>query len=220
MPVPLSSWHRPWRSGAGLLLACGLMGACAGPASVPTDPTPLPSSSSGSSSSSSSSSDDAPSRPPTGSSTSGGAGCPVGSTSPGPAGALVVVAISAPATATAGSTVTVSSQLVVLGEGPRIVLRPQASSLEVLRGSEVVARTTSPAGPDVPLPLTAGSSFPGQTLPARVALVGCDGVPLAPGAYRLRAVVGYGGDPLNGAASGASGAFVLISDPPVDLTIT
>jgi hypothetical protein len=125
----------------------------------------------------------------------------------------------------AGGRLPVSSQLVVLSDGPRVVVRSSASSLEVLRGDTVVARASGPSGPDVPLSLRAGTAFPAQTLPAEVALVGCDGAPLPPGAYRLRAVVAYGNDPLNGApggsgGSGGSGGFVLVSDPPLELTVT
>jgi len=58
-----------------------------------------------------------------------------------------------------------------------------------------------------------------QTVPSQITLKGCDGKPLAPGAYRLRALVGYGSDALNNAQGGASGAFVMASEP-VDLTIT
>ena len=56
-------------------------------------------------------------------------------------------------------------------------------------------------------------------VPWRCGRKGCDGKPLAPGAYRLRALVGYGSDALNNAQGGASGAFVMASEP-VDLRIT
>ena len=171
--------------------------------------------------------DDTPSQaaPPgsqTATTTGAGSGCPAQPGGRGPADSLVVLAISGPATAPSGSTVTVSSQLVVLSDGSRVVLTPQGSSLEVLRGSTVVARTPAPSGADVPVALSAGASYPAQTLPTQVVLVGCDGTPLPAGRYGLRAVVAYGGDPLNGAVGGAGGAgrFVLLSDPPVDLTIT
>ncbi|MEP6631533.1 MAG: hypothetical protein ABJA89_13765 [Lapillicoccus sp.] len=148
-------------------------------------------------------------------------GCPARSTSPGPAGSLVVVGLKAGPTAAAGSTLTVSAQLVVISTGPRIVVTPRGSSVEILRGDTVVGRAAGPAGADVPLPLTAGASYPGQTLPTGVPLVGCDGVVLPPGSYRLRAVVAYGGDPLNAAPGGSgAGSFVLVSDPPLDLTVT
>lgn len=169
--------------------------------------------------------DDAPTPPSpssTGSGTQAGRACPDRPVARGSADNLVVVAVSGPSTAASGSTVTVSSQLVVLSSGPRIVLTAQGSSMEVLRGSTVVGRTPAAAGPDIPLPLTTGTSYPGQLLPTRVALVGCDGSPLPPGAYGLRAVVAYGGDPLGSAPGGTGGAgrFVLVSDPPTDLTIT
>ncbi len=153
--------------------------------------------------------------------TTTGSGCAGRSTSPGPAGSLVVVGFSAPATAAVGSTITVSAQLVVLSSGPRIVLTAQGSAVEILRGSTVVGRAAGPGDADVPLPLTAGASYPGQTLPTHVPLVGCDGTPLPAGAYRLRAVVAYGGDPLNAAPGGSgAGSFVLVGDPPLDLTVT
>ncbi len=173
--------------------------------------------------------DDAPAPPapsptssPTGAPTRADSACPARPTARGPADNLVVVAVSGPATAASGSTVTVSSRLVVISNGSRVVLTSHGSSVEVLRGSTVVARTPAPAGPDVPLPLTAGASYPGQTLPSQVSLVGCDGSPLPPGSYGLRAVVAYGGDPLGTAPGDAGGAgrFVLVSDPPVDLDVT
>jgi hypothetical protein len=147
-------------------------------------------------------------------------GCPGRPTSPGPAGSLVVVGLAAPPTASVGSTVTVSAELVVLSSGPRIVLAGHGSAVEILRGSAVVGRAAGPAGADVALPLTAGASYPGQTLPTQVPLVGCDGAPLPPGAYGLRAVVAYGGDPLNAAPGGVTGSFVLVSDPPLELMLT
>lgn len=211
--------RRCWPLAGVALAALTALGGCAAappgiPASGSTTVTP---------GGTSSSSDDAPTSLPSGTGPRGAAGCPARPPSAGPAGSAVVVAISAPATAAAGSTVPVSSRLVVLSDGPRIVLRPQSSALEVLRGGAVVARTVGTTGPDVPMPLSAGASFPGQPLPPQVALVGCDGSALAPGTYQLRAAVGYGSDPLNGAPGGGSagsGSFVLVSDPPLDLTIT
>ncbi|MDQ2756535.1 MAG: hypothetical protein M3Y71_08220 [Actinomycetota bacterium] len=40
-----------------------------------------------------------------------------------------------------------------------------------------------------------------------------DRAALDPGTYTLRAVVGYGNDPLNGAAGDGGGSFVLVSPP-------
>ena len=207
-----------------VFVAATLLGGCA--AGSPTSATggsttvSTPRSSSGTDTA-----DDTPASPsaqPTSSPTGTGGSCPAQPLAKGPADTLVVVAISGPTSAASGSTVTVSSQLVVLSDGSRIVLTAQGSSLEVLRGSSVVARTPTPAGADVPLPLRAGASYPGQTLPTQVTLVGCDGTPLPPGTYGLRAVVAYGGDPLNNAngSAGGSGRFVFVSDPPVELTVT
>lgn len=202
----------------GLVLAALLLGACSG-APAPTS-TPSPTTTT---SGSAVTTDDTPSRAgPSGTSgaTSGGSTCPGRPLPPGPAGSLVVVGLTAPSTATAGGAVTVSAQLVVLSSGPRIVLTGQGSSVEILRESTVVGRAAGPAGADVPLPLTAGASYPGQTLPTQVPLVGCDGAPLPPGSYGLRAVVAYGGDPLNAAPGGVTGSYVLVNDPPLDLTVT
>ncbi len=208
------------RRPAGLLLAALVLGACSG---APVTTTPPGTATSGGSgvTTPDAPSTTGPSSGPSAPSSTSAAGCPTRSTSPGPAGSLVVVGLTAPATAAAGSTVTVSAQLVVLSSGQRIVLTPRGSSVEILRGDTVVGRAAGPAGADVPLPLTAGASYPGQTLPTQVPLVGCDGAPLPPGSYRLRAVVAYGGDPLNGAPGGSgAGLFVLVSDPPLDLTLT
>ena len=202
------------RRAAGLVLAALVLGGCSG---APLTTTPPGSATSGGTGMTT------PGTPSTTgpSSAPSATGCPTRSTSPGPAGSLVVVGLTAPPTAAAGSTVTVSAQLVVLSSGQRIVLTPRGSSVEILRGDAVVGRAAGPAGADVPLPLTAGASYPGQTLPTQVPLVGCDGVALPPGAYRMRAVVAYGGDPLNGAPGGSgAGSFVLVSDPPLDLTLT
>ena len=198
----------------GVVLAALLLGACSG---APVTSTPPSSSTTGGSGVTT----PGPPSATSPSSTPAAAGCPPRSTSPGPAGSLVVVDLTAPPTAPAGSMLTVSAQLVVISSGPRIVVTPRGSSVEILRGDTVVGRAAGPAGADVPLPLTAGASYPGQTLPTQVPLVGCDGVALPPGSYRLRAVVAYGGDPLNAAPGGSgAGSFVLVSDPPLDLTVT
>ncbi len=79
----------------------------------------------------------------------------------------------------------------MLSDGPPVMARPQWSALEVLGRGAVVARAVGSAGPDVPTPITRGTTVPATTVPTAVTLTGCDGRPLAPGAYRLRALVGY-----------------------------
>jgi hypothetical protein len=204
-----------------VVLAALLLGACTGAPATTTPPSP-PSPTTTTSGSPVTTDDPPSSAGPSATSgvPSGAPSCPGRALSPGPAGSLVVVGLRAPATAAAGSSLAVSTELVVISSGPRIVLAGHGSSVEILRGSAVVGRTPGPAGADVPLPLTAGASYPGQTLPTEVPLVGCDGAPLPPGSYGLRAVVAYGGDPLNAAPGGVTGSYVLISDPPVDLTVT
>ena len=64
-------------------------------------------------------------------------------------------------------------------------------------------------------PITRGTTIPASTVPTQVTLIGCDGTPLTPGAYRLRALVGYA---LDGAGTG-KGGYVIASES-VDLTIT
>jgi len=61
--------------------------------------------------------------------------------------------------------------------------------------------------------------MPAQVVPEALPLIGCDGAPLPAGHYTVRAVVGYGGDPLNVGTGDASGAFQLVS-PAVPLTLT
>jgi hypothetical protein len=109
----------------------------------------------------------------------------------------------------------VTTEIVVLSDGPRIVARPQWSALEVLGRGAVVARAVGAAGTDVPTAITRGTTVPARTVPTEVTLIACDGAPLPPGAYRLRALVGYA---LDGAGSPTSG-FVIASES-VDLTIT
>jgi hypothetical protein len=139
--------------------------------------------------------------------------------SAGPITSQVVVVTTSPTSAAAGSVLMVKTEIVVLSDGPRVVARPQWSALEVLGRGAVVARAVGAAGPDVPTPITRGTTIPAQTVPTQIKLTGCDGDPLAPGTYRLRALVGYGSDALNNAAGGTGGAFVMASEP-VDLAVT
>ncbi len=149
----------------------------------------------------------------------GPTGCSPSARSSGPVTSQVVVVTTSATSASRGSELNVKTEIVVLSDGPRIIARPQWSALELLRPGAVVARTLGSAGPDVPTPLTRGTSIPAQTVPTQLPLTGCDGQPLPAGAYRLRALVGYGSDPLNNAQGGAGGAFVLASEP-VDVTVT
>lgn len=166
--------------------------------------------------------DDTPTRaatPTTGPSTSRGTGCPPTSLSSGPITSQVVVVTTSATSAPGGSVLPVKTEIVVLSDGPRVVARPQWSALEVLAPGAVVARAVGSGGPDVPTPINRGTTLPAQTVPAQITLKGCDGTPLPPGSYRLRALVGYGNDALNNAAGGTSGAFVMASEP-VDFVVT
>jgi hypothetical protein len=125
----------------------------------------------------------------------------------------------ASASAPAGSDLSVKTEVVVLSDGPRVVARPQWSALDILGPDTVVARVVGSAGPDVPTPITRGTTIPAQTVPTHIPLTGCDGKPLTPGSYRLRALVGYGSDALDTAPTGTAGQFVMVSEP-VELTIT
>ncbi len=154
------------------------------------------------------------------------AGCSAGegassatSASTGPAADLVRVALSAPASATAGTAVTVTTRLVMLGDGPRFVFRPETSRLELSRAGVLVARTPAAPGTAVPLQPRGGQERTAQTLPTTITLVECEGSPVPPGRYDLRAVVGYGDDALNGAPGGRAGGFTLVS-AAVPLTVT
>jgi hypothetical protein len=168
------------------------------------------------------SSDDTPTRAVTATSglvPSTGTGCPPTSLSRGPVTSQVVVVTTSPSSAPAGSVLPVKTEIVVLSDGPRVVARPQWSALEVLGQGAVVARAVGSSGSEVPTPITRGTTLPAQTVPTEITLSGCDGAPLAPGTYRLRALVGYGSDALNNAAAGAPGVFVMASEP-VDLIVT
>lgn len=141
--------------------------------------------------------------------------CPPTGLSTGPVTGQVVVVTTAASTAAAGSALPVKTEIVVLSDGPRIVARPQWSSLEVLGPGAVVARAVGTAGADVPTALTRGTTVPASTVPTQVTLLGCDGAALTPGAYRLRALVGYS---LDGPGT-PTGGYVMASES-VDLTIT
>ena len=156
--------------------------------------------------------------PRTTTSTSSGTGCPPTSLSTGPITSQVVVVTTSPTSARAGSVLPVKTEIVVLSDGPRVAARPQWSALEVLGRGAVVARSVGSAGPDVPTAITRGTTITAPTVPTQIRLTGCDGDPLAPGTYRLRALVGYGSDALNTVA-GAPGAYVMPSEP-VEITIT
>ena len=156
---------------------------------------------------------------PTTGTTTGTTSCPPTALSSGPATSQVAVVTTAAPSAPGGSDLAVRTEIVVISDGPRVIARPTWSALEVLGRGAVVARATGSDGPDVPTPLTRGTTIPAQTVPTKIRLTGCDGQALPPGAYRLRALVGYGSDALNNAAGGSAGAFVMASEP-VDLTIT
>ena len=168
------------------------------------------------------SADDTPTRAttaPSGVVPSTGTSCPPTSLASGPVTSQVVVVTTSSTSAPAGSVLPVKTEIVVLSDGPRVMARPQWSALEVLGQGAVVARAVGSSGPEVPTPITRGTTLPAQTVPTEITLSGCDGAPLAPGTYRLRALVGYGSDALNNAAAGAPGAFVMASEP-VDLIVT
>jgi hypothetical protein len=154
---------------------------------------------------------------PTAAPTTGATGrrCPPTGLSTGPITSQVVVVTTAPMSAAAGSVLRVTTEIVVLSDGPSVVARPQWSSLEVLGRGAVVARAVGTAGADVPTPITRGTTVPARTVPTQITLTGCDGTPLPPGAYRLRALVGYA---LDGPGS-PTGGYVIASES-VDLAIT
>ena len=198
--------RRSSRAAAAALLGAAVL--CAGCSGTPPTEAPV------------TSADDTPTRAATPrSTTSSGTGCPPTSLSSGPITSQVVVVTTSPTTVAGGSVLTVKTEIVVLSDGPRVIARPQWSALEVLGRDAVVARAVGTAGTDVPTPINRGTTIPAQTVPSQITLKGCDGKPLAPGAYRLRALVGYGSDALNNAPGGAMGAFVMASEP-VDLTVT
>lgn len=138
--------------------------------------------------------------------------------STGPAAGVAAVRLALPASGAAGSTLGASTSVVVRSDAPRIVLQPAVSGLVVLRGGTVVASAAG-HGVAVPLPLRAGATMPAQVVPEALPLIGCDGTPLPAGRYTVRAVVGYGGDPLNAGAGDGAGRFQLVS-PAVPLTVS
>ena len=140
--------------------------------------------------------------------------------STGPAARLADLRVTAPASAAAGATIAVQVVVDVHADGPRIITVPAASRLLITRGATVVGASEPGSGPaEVPLPLTAGTTRPAQAAPAALTLVGCAGAdgstqkPLPPGTYGVVAVVAYGQDPLQGAASGGAKQFALVSAP-------
>lgn len=144
----------------------------------------------------------------------------------GPASSLLSVAVSPSGSAQGigsvrtGEILDVATELMVRADGPRIVLRSTSSALLVLQDDQVVAGRLGDGATPVPLPLTAGRRSSAQTVPQNLPMVDCDGQPLEPGRYQLRAVVGYGEDPLNaGQGQSAPGGFVLVS-PAVTLNVT
>ena len=190
-----------------LLAAAALAGACSAP--PPASPVV-------------SAPDDTPTRAVTSATGSGsptGTGCPPTSLGQGPISSQVVVTTAAAATAAGGTVLPVKTEITVLSDGPRVIARPQWSALEILGRGAVVARAVGTAGTDVPTPINRGTTIPAQTVPTQITLTGCDGKPLPPGTYRLRALVGYGSDALNNASGGSPGAFVMPSEP-VGLTVT
>lgn len=160
-------------------------------------------------------SDDTPTRMP--SQTTPATRCAQTPASAGPAAQLITLTVSAPATAASGSALTVVTTIVATSNGPRLVLKPAGSRLEILNAGAVVA-TAAGTGLDVPVPILAGRTLPAQTIPPSVPLLGCDGAALPAGTYVLRATLAYGSDPLNNANDSTGGHFQLHSDP-VTLTI-
>jgi hypothetical protein len=131
---------------------------------------------------------------------------------------VATVHVSLPSSAASGSTVTVTTTLVVGSDAARVILQPSTSGLAVLRGTTVVAWEGGRGTTEVPMPLVGGTTRSAQVVPGTLRLAGCDGAALPPGRYTVQAVVGYGGDPLNGAAGGTAGTFQLVS-APVPLTV-
>jgi len=123
----------------------------------------------------------------------------------------VVVVTTSASSAPAGSVLTVKTEIVVLSDAPTVAARPQWSALEILAPGAVVARVVGVAGTDVPTTLTRGTTVLATTVPTSITLAGCDRRPLTPGAYRLRALVGY--------SIGSDSAYAMVTEP-VDLTIT
>jgi hypothetical protein len=148
---------------------------------------------------------------PTSLSTSNGTGCPPTLLSSGPITSQVVVVTTSATSAAAGSVLAVRTEIVVLSDAPAVSARAQWSALEVLGRGAVVARSVGAAGADDPTTLARGTTVPATTVPTTINLSGCDGRPLVPGVYRLRALVGY--------HRGSNAGYVMASEP-VDLTVT
>lgn len=212
MTVVTTDRGRSWQRAAGAaVISMLLLAGCGGAVSETNPPPTTPAGSAPGAE---------PSRAPTSTSPSGRP-CPkeTPGESTGPAADAVTVRLTAPASVPAGGSATATTMLDVRADGPRIVLHPAASALVVVRDGTVVAAARSDDVADVPFPLRRATTRPAQVMPASVRMLGCDGTPLPPGRYELRAVVGYGGDPLNAGAGGASGAFQLVSTP-VPVTVT
>ena len=156
---------------------------------------------------------------PTPTPTASASRCPPTSLTGGPVTSQVVVVTASASSAAAGSVLSVRTEIVVLSDAPTVALRPSWSLLEVLDRRGVVARTIGSDGPDVPTRLTRGTTVAAPTVPTSILLTGCDGRPLAPGDYRLRAVVGYRSDATADAPTDGTSGYAMRSEP-VDLTIT
>jgi hypothetical protein len=137
---------------------------------------------------------------------------------PGPADGLLDVTVTTDPPSHGASTLAVTTLLVARADGPRIILQPAASALVLSRDGVVLAVADGIPGVQVPLEVRAGATRPAQVVPTVLPLVDCDGRPLPAGTYTLVAVVGYGQDPLNGAAAGSPGTFTLTS-PPIPVTL-
>ena len=123
----------------------------------------------------------------------------------------VVVVTTSASSAPAGSVLTVKTEIVVLSDAPTVAARPQWSALEILAPGAVVARAVGIAGTDVPTTLRRGTTVLATTVPTFDHARPLDRRPFTPGAYRLRALVGY--------SIGSDSAYAMVTEP-VDLTIT
>ena len=141
--------------------------------------------------------DDVPSRrpPPIGTTTPGSvAGCGVLPSSTGPLAGVAHLAITAPASAPAGRSVSVTVTVRSTAVMQRVITTPGTSSLLVVRGDRVVARSLGRASaPQAPLQLSSGAVWPAQVIPKSVPLAGCasGSARLPTGRYALVAVLGY-----------------------------
>lgn len=152
-------------------------------------------------------------------------GCRQLPVSSGPASSVAELRVAVPGTVPSGGEVQAQVSLHVRHDGGRIVAVAARSQLLVVRGREVVAVSASVSASgstlQVPLQLRAGAVRRAQVVPDTVRLVGCApdaSQPLPPGRYGVVAVLGYGQDPLNAAASGGAHQFRLVS-APASLTV-